>query len=754
MGSETANAVQGDQGQCGPRERRESREQGRASTRSSKRPSENDLPDGRAKKKPNSTNKTKPMLQSEIEEAKKSINSLNTKCCRLKRDKDILREQNVQLQKTICGLREEHNLPKMDDGDVRNRLQNVMNLCRDWAREYSTERPVDFDALKSFDVTHSIDEALFRETTYSGNLKALGEFTYGNYILLNTFLTHFVCCHIVENPLFFLNRNFMMEPEICPSRQFLSELMGCVPRHKKDAWIGWTLRALEPRPQGNGDDGPLIIYNMILHRTSTFYEKSSKSFIKRATRANLLKALSEGAAANRLRSLVSIMATTGTLILKLRQQNYDIRSLSSTSGLLQGKTFSRESDTMEPHPALRLKPDDTSLDGSEIDFTIQPAIFAYWFDETENEREKLWTKAVVWAGGCEKIGIKKKGAPNCASGSNIKGEPAPTPQTVDNGIDKVSGPMQHSNETNCAGSPQPGFSKLSRSEASASERLLAVENPAVGTSHEAQTKDSAMNPSETLNKSMEQPCGSINDSKKDVNDFHVQGGLAALQSELENWAFKASTPLQQPRDTNEPQPSLSNHDALSPSGPDLQVPPTIARPNSNRYHATQTNHQKDVDVQAAPVEAIEDRQESGHALQSRSVQEDGMSYTLDMPKDGAHSSSNRVIRITYNNAKCGDKDSQSGFAEYNESDDDLGEKSPMPTSNTQRKLKRGNIEDSNDSGSVSDVRRMPESEVIDEFPGSTNSLRNLPAENYSGYLNPPSPTIKEEPPDSPASGYQ
>ncbi|KLJ07401.1 hypothetical protein EMPG_17131 [Blastomyces silverae] len=514
MGSEDARSVEGDQSQSGPAERLESGEQGQTSTSSSKRPSENDLPDRRTNKK-SKGNKTRAVLQSELDDAKASINSLSSNCSRLKREKNILKDQIKELQKSMMDLREEHNLPKMDDGDVRNRLQNLMNRYRDWAREYSTEEPVDFDALRSSDVQRSLDETPFMQTASSGDLDPLGNFIYGKYILLNSLLVHFVCWFIVDNPLFFLNREFL-ELEICPSREFLSELMECVPRHKKDAWIGWTLRTLEPKLQGHGGDSPIIEYNGILSRTTTFYEKSTQSFIDMV--APLLKPLSEGAVAKRLRSLVHIMATTGTLVLRLRQQNYDVKSLSYDSGLLQGETFSRESNTMEPHPALRLKQDDKSLDGADIDFTIQPAIIASWFDgPEEEERVKVWTKAVVWAGGCKQIGTKQRGGTNCVSGSDIKGEPAPTPQTVNKRIDELLAPMQHSNKENRAESSQPEFSIPSPSETSSLEQLSAVEIPAVSTSHKPQAKDSPMDPSEISNKPMDHLASEAKDTRPIVN---------------------------------------------------------------------------------------------------------------------------------------------------------------------------------------------------------------------------------------------
>ncbi|KAL2366690.1 hypothetical protein RJZ56_000275 [Blastomyces dermatitidis] len=513
MCSEDAGSVQGDQSQSGPAERLESGEQGQTSTSSFKRPSENDLQDGRTNKKhkSNYNPKTKAMLQSELDQAKKSIKALNTKCSRLKRENNTLKDQNMELQTSMMELREEHNLPKMDDSDVRNRLQNLMNLYRDWAREYSPEEPVDFDSLPS-DMPRSLHESLFMHTTCSGNLKALSKFTYGKFIFLNTFLAHFVCWFIVENPIFFLNREFQ-EQKKCPSRQFLNELMECVPRHKKDAWIGWTLRTLEPKLQGHGGNSRIVEYNGILSRTTTFYEKSARSFIDMT--AVLLKPLTEGAVANRLRSLVHVMATTGTMVLRLRQQNYDVKYLTSDAGLLQGKTFSRTSETMEPHPALRLKQDDKSLDGSVIDFTIQPAIFASWFDGPgEEERVKFWTKAIVWAGGCEQIGIKKRGGISCVSGSNIKGEPASISQTVNKRIDELTAPIQQENRTE---SSQPEFSILSPSETSSLELLSAVEIPAASTSHEAQTKYSPMNSSEISTRPMDHMASEAKDTRLIVN---------------------------------------------------------------------------------------------------------------------------------------------------------------------------------------------------------------------------------------------
>ncbi|KAG5288586.1 hypothetical protein I7I50_01900 [Histoplasma capsulatum G186AR] len=172
------------------------------------------------------------------------------------------------------------------------------------------------------------------------------------------------------------------------------------------------------------------------------------------------------------------MATAGNLVMKLRQQNYDVKSLFYDSQYMHSLSFSRESHITEPHPALRLKQDDTSLDGLEIDFVIQPAILACWFDEHTNEkREKVWAKAVVWAGRCEQIRTKRRDGAKCVDPSNSKGGPGVTQPAVDKRTDELPTPTKRSHSTNRAESPQR-------------ERLSAVVIHNGNAPHKAQSKDS------------------------------------------------------------------------------------------------------------------------------------------------------------------------------------------------------------------------------------------------------------------------
>ncbi|QSS56342.1 hypothetical protein I7I53_04528 [Histoplasma capsulatum var. duboisii H88] len=455
----------GGQGQSGPAGCIAQREH-------SKRPHGNESPNAPTKK--TRISRTKVDIQNDLEAARKQIKSLESSISRLKGKNSGLSAQNIELQKEMMSLREERNLQKMDDNDIRYRLRNLMNTCRDWAQEYSVGTPFDLDTIKAHAQQLPMDEGNFIDAVVTRNLNSLSKFTYGSYILLNTFLAHFACWFIIDNPLFFLNREFA-EPGIWPPRQLLSELLECVPTHKKDEWIGQTLRSLEPNLQANGHSS-IITYNGILSRTTIFYKNAAHSFIRIAR--PLLKFSGEGAIAKRLRDLTDIMATAGNLVMKLRQQNYDVKSLSYDSQYMNSLSFSRESHITEPHPALRLKQDDTSLDGLEIDFVIQPAILACWFDEHTNEkREKVWAKAVVWAGRYEQIRTKRRDGAKCVNPSNSKGAPGVTQPAVDKRTDELPTPTKRSHSTNRVESPQR-------------ERLSAVVIHNGNAPHKAQSKDS------------------------------------------------------------------------------------------------------------------------------------------------------------------------------------------------------------------------------------------------------------------------
>ncbi|PGH14907.1 hypothetical protein AJ79_02770 [Helicocarpus griseus UAMH5409] len=182
--------------------------------------------------------------------------------------------------------------------------------------------------------------------------------------------------------------------------------------HKKHEWLGGTLRLISPNLQGISDTNPCIANNGFLRRATVFYENSALRFLTLAT--CLLKPLSGGAAAERLHSLIEIMATAGNLMLSLRQQNYHVVSCYHDSTEIDSQRFNRDSKLMDPHSAMRLKPDDRRLDGIEVNFVIQPAIIARWFEgQGKIIRSKVWAKAVVWVDGPKQIRAKEPDGEKC-----------------------------------------------------------------------------------------------------------------------------------------------------------------------------------------------------------------------------------------------------------------------------------------------------------------------------------------------------
>ncbi|OAX79308.1 hypothetical protein ACJ72_06375 [Emergomyces africanus] len=413
------------------------------STRYLKRACKDEHPSEPAKK-PRAGSKL--ALKSKLQDASEKIESLENKCFVLKRENSSLKERHNEFQKEVLGLRGARGLERMDDNDVRNMFDDLVDRYRNWAREYSRRGPVDFDALAVHQDVYMKGEGMMY-TALSGRLAAVETSVYGKFIFLHTLLAHFSCWSIIDHPLFFLKQK-VPESRSEKIQELFSDLMEAVPRHRKDEWVGSTLRMLFPNGKDKDDFQTTIVeYNRILSHTTNFYEQSARRFL--AIAVPLFKPLSEGQSNDRLRSLVNILATTGDLVLKLRKQNYDIKFLSHESTTLHDQGFSRESRIMEPHSAMRLRPDDSSLDGSEIDFVIQPAIVASWFDEDSKEtREKVWAKAVVWASKLEQACAKGTDSGNHVGVSNGKRETGCTQKDMNNLAVGLFTPTRHLNGVN------------------------------------------------------------------------------------------------------------------------------------------------------------------------------------------------------------------------------------------------------------------------------------------------------------------
>jgi hypothetical protein len=94
--------------------------------------------------------------------------------------------------------------------------------------------------------------------------------------------------------------------------------------------------------------------------------------------------------------LFSIFQKSISLFQRLWVQDVDIHSWGVSAGDMQ-RPFHNDDGTMSPHPVMRLKPGDTSLDGQKILVVVQPAILAIELKSLATQRlEKVWLKALVY----------------------------------------------------------------------------------------------------------------------------------------------------------------------------------------------------------------------------------------------------------------------------------------------------------------------------------------------------------------------
>ncbi|KKZ64311.1 hypothetical protein EMCG_09695 [[Emmonsia] crescens] len=442
MNSEEATSEKSAGGQKGQKRKAKLEEETRTSSRGLKRACKEEQPSEPAKT-PRAGSKL--ALENDLQNARNIIGTLQNKCYRLDQEILSLKKQHKEFEKEVLGLREARGVERMDDGEIRTLFDNLMRRYRAWAQEYSPQGAVDLSAFEDHKLPTDEEENNMMHAILSGVYSSLEVLRYGKYIFLNTLLIHFACWFVIDNPLFFLQREFSDRRFGYP-QEFLSELSQALPEHRKDEWIGCTLRMLLPNRQDHCHTN-FVANNRIIGQITNFYERLARRFL--AIAAPLLKPLSVGVTGDRFQSLVTIIATTGELVLRLRQQNYNVKSLSHDSSTFRNNCFSRESQIMEPHSAMRLRPDDSSLDGSEIDFVIQPAILAYWFDEDSREkREKFWTKAVVWANGLEQINARRADNGHRVGVMGVKGEPGFTQQDGSNSARELPTPTENPHSVN------------------------------------------------------------------------------------------------------------------------------------------------------------------------------------------------------------------------------------------------------------------------------------------------------------------
>ncbi|KAK2801369.1 hypothetical protein FQN50_007754 [Emmonsiellopsis sp. PD_5] len=303
---------------------------------------------------------------------------------------------------------------EMDDEKIRTRFSEIRELCSSWVSKFSSSGPLTPDDEL---VIKDVNPAAMDESDLEAIFAALRGEHYGKNIVLHFFLSHFICGRIINCPFFFLGplgnsssaqRGVNIEESLrkiiqsCPNRKPISFSTHDIQiaddpylELSSDtlyAWVFDTLYLLQP----NFYKGKAESFELALTWRANFYRNVANVFLKNIPGVLFKPLSSEQDKTERFNELEEAIRASGELVLKLRDQKVGIRSK------VIKMEFQRNSEIIEPHPAMLLPPRDNRLNGQAIDFVVEPAIFAVWDDkETKTRREKCWSKAVVWVAGRE-----------------------------------------------------------------------------------------------------------------------------------------------------------------------------------------------------------------------------------------------------------------------------------------------------------------------------------------------------------------
>lgn len=227
MDSEKVTSEKSAGGQKGQK-RKAKQEEVRTSSRGLKKACKEEQPSEPAKT-PRAGSKL--ALQNDLQNARNTIGTLQTKCYRLDQEILSLKKQHKEFEKEVLGMREARGVERMDDGEIRTLFDDLMHRYRAWAQEYSPRGPVDLSAFEDDKLPIDEEENNMMHAILSGAYSSLEVIRYGKYIFLNTLLIHFACWFVIDNPLFFLQREFSDRRFGYP-QEFLSELSQALPERK------------------------------------------------------------------------------------------------------------------------------------------------------------------------------------------------------------------------------------------------------------------------------------------------------------------------------------------------------------------------------------------------------------------------------------------------------------------------------------------------------------------------------------------
>ncbi|KAK2752422.1 hypothetical protein FQN55_007462 [Onygenales sp. PD_40] len=292
---------------------------------------------------------------------------------------------------------------EMDDEKIRTLFSEARELCSSWANTFSSPGPLTRDDELAIKNTNP---AAMDESDLESIFAALRGEEYGKYIVLHSFISHFICQRIIDRPFFFLGPWRNRPSTNCDNdiEESLRKLMKSCPNKLNNdslpAWVFDTLYLLQPGFYKGKTENP----EWTTRRREKFYRNATDAFLH-ATPDVLLRPLSgEEDTKARFDELKEAIRASGELVLKLRNQKVGIYSAGRASKNLKGMDFQRSSPTFEPHLCMLLGPHDNRLDGKQINFVVEPAILATWVDkETGTRLEKCWSKAVVWVARQEQV---------------------------------------------------------------------------------------------------------------------------------------------------------------------------------------------------------------------------------------------------------------------------------------------------------------------------------------------------------------
>ncbi|KAK2776028.1 hypothetical protein FQN53_002887 [Emmonsiellopsis sp. PD_33] len=369
----------------------------RGTTRKRKKSQRTD-PDASSNEKPQKTPSPSLMSKKQLYQHHKNMEAAHrTETENLRQELERCQEfQSAYL--SLCGTLDGG---VMDDEKIRTLFSGSRELRSSWVRRFSSSGPLTHDdelAIKNSNPT------AMNESDLESIFAALRGEGYGKNIVLHSFLSHFICQHIIDHPFFFLGPLGNPPSGQCGGNveESLWKLVQSCPNELKNdslhAWVYDTLYLLQPSFYKGKTEQP----EWATKCRENFYRNATDLFLTGTPAALLKPGSGKEDMKERFDELEAAIRASGELVLKLRDQKVGICHIGRNSQKMMKMKFQRNSVFMEPHPGMLLGPRDNRLDGKTIGFFVEPAIIADWVDkETRTRRQKFWSKAVVWVAGRE-----------------------------------------------------------------------------------------------------------------------------------------------------------------------------------------------------------------------------------------------------------------------------------------------------------------------------------------------------------------